>query len=286
MPVLIAMLTPILWGTTFAVVNLNLSDLSPFWVSVYRALPAGLLLLLCVRRMPEISWARLILLAFCNITAFFCLLFLAAYHLPGAVAGTLSAIMPLSLMLLEWIGYRKLPDTKRVVVALIGVTGVVFLLNPSANLDPFGVLCAIISTLLVAQSAIWINQWPVKDVLGFTAWQLTIGGILLIPVAFIFAGAPAPVNMGEVPALIWLIVPNTALAYAIMTWSIRKIGPALVSLLTPLNPVVAVTLGVILVGEQLSSVQYIGIALVIGALIAIKLPTGRSQKMLLKDAKS
>nr|WP_269808958.1 EamA family transporter [Enterovibrio nigricans] len=42
----LAALVPILWGSTYAAVSIYLQDLSPFWVAVWRALPAGLVLLL------------------------------------------------------------------------------------------------------------------------------------------------------------------------------------------------------------------------------------------------
>ncbi|HAU4899256.1 TPA: EamA family transporter, partial [Aeromonas hydrophila] len=39
MPMLIALLAPLLWGSTYAVVSLSLTDYSPYWVAVWRALP-------------------------------------------------------------------------------------------------------------------------------------------------------------------------------------------------------------------------------------------------------
>ncbi|WP_237671943.1 EamA family transporter, partial [Aeromonas caviae] len=94
MPLLIALLAPLLWGSTYAVVSLYLTDYSPYWVAVWRALPAGVLLLLLHPRRPPLVWSRQFLLAFCNITAFFALLFVAAFRLPGAVAGTLGGAPP------------------------------------------------------------------------------------------------------------------------------------------------------------------------------------------------
>ncbi|CAK8736593.1 hypothetical protein SODG_000306 [Sodalis praecaptivus] len=46
MPILLALLAPILWGSTYATVGLFLQEQSPVWVAVWRALPAGILLLM------------------------------------------------------------------------------------------------------------------------------------------------------------------------------------------------------------------------------------------------
>ena len=67
MPLLIALLAPLLWGSTYAVVSLYLTDYSPYWVAVWRALPAGILLLLLHPRRPPLTWSRQFLMAFCNI---------------------------------------------------------------------------------------------------------------------------------------------------------------------------------------------------------------------------
>lgn len=51
----------------------------------------------------------------------------------------------------------------------------VLLLNPSANLDPIGVAAALLGTLLMAQTSLWIARWPTHDQLGLAAWQLFLG---------------------------------------------------------------------------------------------------------------
>lgn len=103
MPFVIALLAPVFWGTTYALVSLYLHDMSPYWVAVWRALPAGILMLMLRPRLPTLVWSKLGLLAFCNIGAFFTLLFIGAYRLPGAVAGTLGATLPLIFLILAWL---------------------------------------------------------------------------------------------------------------------------------------------------------------------------------------
>ena len=56
-----------------------------------RALPAGLLLLLFVRQLPQgVWWPRVFLLGALNFSVFWAMLFVAAYRLPGGVAATLA----------------------------------------------------------------------------------------------------------------------------------------------------------------------------------------------------
>lgn len=272
MPMLIALLAPLLWGSTYAVVSLYLTDYSPYWVAVWRALPAGLLLLLVRPRLPPLPWGKQCLLAFCNIAAFFALLFVAAFRLPGAVAGTLGATLPLVLMLLAWLQDGVRPTLKWLLLGLMGLGGVLLLLNPSANLDPVGVTCALLATLLIGQSSRWMQRWPVSDLLALTAWQLLLGGLMLIPLAWWLAGPMPQPQPASVPGLLWLILLNTALAYWAWLWGLKRHGPEVMGMLALTNPMVAVSCGVLMVGETLDARQWLGIGVILLSLFLMKLP--------------
>ncbi|MFM5512892.1 DMT family transporter [Aeromonas veronii] len=272
MPMLIALLAPLLWGSTYAVVSLYLTDYSPYWVAVWRALPAGLLLLLLHPRMPPLPWGKQFLLAFCNIAAFFALLFLAAFRLPGAVAGTLGATLPLVLMLLAWLQDGTRPSLKWLLLGLMGLAGVLLLLNPSANLDPVGVACAMLATVLIGQSSRWMRHWPVNDLLALTAWQLMLGGLMLIPFAWWLAGPMPLPDPASAPGLLWLILLNTALGYWAWLWGLKHHGPEVMGMLALTNPMMAVSLGVLMVGETLDVSQWIGIGVILLSLFLMKLP--------------
>lgn len=272
MPMLIALLAPLLWGSTYAVVSLYLTDYSPYWVAVWRALPAGLLLLLLHPRMPPLSWGKQFLLAFCNIAAFFALLFVAAFRLPGAVAGTLGATLPLVLMLLAWLQDGTRPSLKWLLLGLMGLAGVLLLLNPSANLDPVGVACAMLATVLIGQSSRWMRHWPVNDLLALTAWQLLLGGLMLIPLAWWLVGPMPLPDPASAPGLLWLILLNTALGYWAWLWGLKHHGPEVMGMLALTNPMMAVSLGVLMVGETLDVNQWIGIGVILLSLFLMKLP--------------
>ncbi len=241
-------------------------------MAVWRALPAGLLLLLVRPRLPPLPWGKQCLLAFCNIAAFFALLFVAAFRLPGAVAGTLGATLPLVLMLLAWLQDGVRPTLKWLLLGLMGLGGVLLLLNPSANLDPVGVTCALLATLLIGQSSRWMQRWPVSDLLALTAWQLLLGGLMLIPFAWWLAGPMPMPQPASAPGLLWLILFNTALAYWAWLWGLKRHGPEVMGMLALTNPMVAVSCGVLMVGETLDARQWLGIGVILLSLFLMKLP--------------
>lgn len=267
-PMLLAALAPILWGSTYAAVGLFLTDLPPIWVAVWRALGAGLFLWLFVRRMPRMHLAKVFVLGFFNISLFFILLMIAAYRLPGSVAGTLGATLPLLLIVIQWLAQGKTPQLKATLSALVGLVGVLLLLNPSANLDPIGVACALGATLVVAIATLLTKHWQVDDILGVATWQLLMSGAVLVPIAWFFEGAPTMVTLPQVPGLIWLVILNTAIGYLIAVNAIKQVGPNAFGMLALLNPIVAVGLGMLMLQESLGVLQWCGVALVIGSLLA------------------
>ncbi|RXJ73989.1 EamA family transporter [Veronia nyctiphanis] len=276
--ILLACSVPILWGSTYSVVNLFLSDLSPFWVAVWRALPAGLLLLLLKPGKPPLSWTKMFQLSTLNIALFFPLLFIAAYRLPGSVAGTLGATLPLQLMFIQWLFEGKRPDPKLLLLALVGLAGIVLILNPSADIDPYGAMAALVATAMVARASLLLKKWPVSDIFRLTAWQLTLGGFMLIPIALFFAGAPKMVNTTHLPGILWICVVNSAFAYWAFAKSIKALGPNVMSMVSMLNPVAAVILGVSLVGESLGTLQWLGIGMVALSLVLMKFASTPKKK--------
>lgn len=94
--VFLTALAPAIWGTTYVVTTEFLPPGRPLLAAVVRALPAGLALVVVTRRLPKGDWWwRALVLGALNIGAFFALLFVAAYRLPGGVAATIGAVQPL-----------------------------------------------------------------------------------------------------------------------------------------------------------------------------------------------
>ena len=140
--VLLTAVAPVVWGSTYIVTTQFLPNFSPIAVAMLRALPAGLLLLLIVRQLPSgIWWLRTFVLGALNISVFLSMLFVAAYRLPGGVAGTVAAVQPLFAVFLARLLLGSALRVSSVVAALVGIGGVALLvLSPRAALDPISTL--------------------------------------------------------------------------------------------------------------------------------------------------
>ncbi|MDG4721458.1 EamA family transporter [Thalassospira aquimaris] len=263
---LLTAIAPVIWGSSYIVATELLPHGYPLTVSLLRALPAGLILLLVVRQLPGAGWrGRVFILGALNFAVFWSLLFLAAYRLPGGVAATLGAVQPLLVLFLARYALGSTITTLGILAAVSGLIGVAMLvLGPSASLDPVGIAAALLGALSMAAGTVLSRKWqPPVSPLTFTAWQLTAGGILLIPVAMIVEpGFPMP-TITNIAGLAWLGLIGAALTYFLWFRGIARLGPTTVTSFGFLSPTSAVLLGWVILGEQLSALQIAGVVVVL-----------------------
>lgn len=274
---LLAAIAPVIWGTTYIVTSQMLPPGYPLTDAMLRALPAGLLLMALTRQMPPTAWlGRLAILGALNFSVFWAALFVAAYRLPGGVAATLGAIQPLIVLLLARFVLATPLNATRLLTAVAGIGGVALLvLGPTAKLDMVGVAAALIGALSMACGVVLTRKWkPPVSALTFTGWQMTAGGILLVPVALLLEPALPPLTVLNIAGFAWLGLFGAALTYFLWFRGIERVGPQSVTGLGFLSPLTAVLLGWLVLGEALTPFQILGAAIVLVCVVAGARPTG------------
>jgi len=273
---LVTAIAPVAWGSTYYVTQRFLPAEYPLYGSVLRALPAGLLLLAMSRTLPRGPWWwRSGVLGLLNIGAFFALIYVAAQLLPGSVASTVAATSPIAMVLLGWALLRERPHPVTIGAAVLGAVGVVLMaFTGPTRLNPAGLLASLSAMLMAALGYVLTRKWSIQpgatrvNVLAGTAWQLTAGGLLLVPVAVAVEGAPPPLDGRTLPAYAYLTLVATTLAFTAWFSGLRHLSAGTVGIIGLLNPVTGVLLGTLAAGEHLSGRQVLGIILVLGGVLA------------------
>ncbi len=265
---LLTAVAPAIWGSTYVVATQMLPADHPLTVAMLRALPAGLLLLLIVRRLPwGVWWRRTLILGALNFSIFWALLFVAAYRLPGGVAATVGAVQPLIVLFLARMVLGSPIRAVSVAAAVGGAVGVAMLvLTSSASLDPIGIAAGLGGTVSMALGTVLTRRWqPPVSPLTFTAWQLTAGGLLLLPVALLIEPPLPALTPTNLAGLTYLGLIGAALTYILWFRGVARLEPGVVSSLGFLSPVTAVLLGWALLGQNLSPPQILGMTVVLGS---------------------
>ncbi|MFF3835313.1 EamA family transporter [Streptomyces sp. NPDC002458] len=278
----ITALAPLVWGSTYLVTTEFLPPDRPLLAATVRALPAGLILLAIGRTLPHGRWWwRAAALGTLNIGAFLYLLFVAAYHLPGGVAALVMAVQPTIVLALSALLLKERITATHAAACAFGMAGVGLLaLTPRAGLDAVGVGAGLLGAVSMASGIVLTKRWgrPAGvGVLTFTGWQLSFGGILLLPVTLIGEGLPDTVDGRNVAGFAYLGFVGALLAYAVWFRGVERLPALTVSVLGFASPLAAMALGYLVLDETLSPVQLAGAVTVVVAVFLARPRTAKGR---------
>lgn len=261
---------PMAWGTNYFVTHEFLPADRPLYGAALRALPAGLVLLALSRQRPRGAWWwRSAVLGLLNVSVFFVLVYVASQVLPTSLASTVMAVSPLAMMLMAWPLVSERPRTAHLAGAAIGLAGVcLMLLTGTESVSVPGVLASVSAVLVSSFGHILAKRWSAGvDVLASTAWQLTAGGLFLLPAAAVAEGPPPALSVPAFLAFGYVTLVATALAFAAWFTGLRHLPAGTVGLIGLLNPVTGVLLGTAVAAEVLTVQQLCGLVLVLAGVV-------------------
>jgi probable blue pigment (indigoidine) exporter len=130
------------------------------------------------------------------------------------------------------------------------------------------VAISLVALLLSSLGAILATRWRDEvPLVATTSWQLIVGGVILLVVAVVFEGPPSAMTPVNVLAYGAISLVATAIAFLCWFAGLRHLSAGTVGLIGLLNPVTGVLLGVLLAAEALAPAQWLGLALVVAALL-------------------
>ncbi|MFK4790980.1 DMT family transporter [Microbacterium sp. ZW T5_56] len=279
--ILIAAIAPLAWGSVYFITRNFLPAGTPLWGGVYRALPAGIVLLVIARRLPRGDWWwKSLVLGLLNVGGFFALIYLAGTLLPSSLAATVMSASAGTMLLFGWGLLGQRPGIMAVAGALIGIIGVVVMIGiGTTGVNGWGLLASLAAMLSSNIGFVLTAKWGAKiPPVTLASWQLMAGAMALIPVAALVEGAP-PIPQGPQQWLGFLYVSlfATALAYAAWFTGLQRLPASAIGAVGLLNPVSGVILGVAFAGEMFGPAQAIGMVLVVaGVVIGTRRPRIRA----------
>jgi drug/metabolite transporter (DMT)-like permease len=258
----------VIWGIPYLLIRIAVADMPPVFVAFARTLIGALLLLpLAASRgalRPVLRrWKPLLDFTLVEISAPWWLLGYAETRINSSTAGLLIATVPvLTAGLLAQNGREPL-DARRALGLAIGLGGVVALVGLDIDLSNGLAVCAALATALgYAIGPIVVSRY-LHDMppMGVIAASLALATVLYVP--FVAPAWPAHFTLDASLSVLVLGVVCTALAFVLFFKLIADAGPARATVITYLNPVVALVLGVLLLDEPLTAGMVVGFALVL-----------------------
>lgn len=268
----------LLWGSTYFAIALGLKSLPPFLLMAVRSLCGGLILIaLNGRELVQVSRCTWLDAALCGLLFFVgChgVLAFAQQRVPSGVAAIILATIPFWILLIDfgetahplYIDGTGARVCRRRIVAWhsagrngVSVRPIVWLLAAALSWS--------IATVLARRTSSGASSMLVSGL------QLMIGGAVLFAISLI-AGemggfSPRDVSTISLVAEAYLIISGSVIGFAAYHWLLNNVPTSLVSTYTFINPIVAVLLGTVILGEPFSISMLLGACLVIASVIVM-----------------
>ncbi len=269
----------VIWGIPYLLIRIAVRELSPAQLVFFRTAPAVLILLPFALRRGELRtvfghWRWLLAYTVAEIALPWLLLAHAEVRLPSSMAGLLVAAVPLiGAVLYRLAGTEERLDRRRLSGLIVGFVGVAALVGFDASGGhPRAVAEVLVVALCYATGPLVISRRLTHlPALGVVTASLAITAAGYAP--FALRHPPSAVSAETIAAVATLAVVCTALAFVLFFALIVEVGPARATVITYINPLVAVLLGVVILGEPFTAGIAVALPLIVGGSI---LATSRS----------
>jgi drug/metabolite transporter (DMT)-like permease len=277
----------LIWGSTYLGIRIGVESIPPFFLAGGRSFIAGSVLFawLVARgaRWPNaLEWRRAAVAGILMLAGGNGLVTLAEQHVPSNLAALIIAGIPAYVVLLDWWRPGGVRPGRRALFGIaLGSLGLVLLVRPGArDLAPghwYGVAALVIAGWCWAAGSIYSRyrpQYPNTAVAG--ALQMMSGGALMLLVGLgrgeLMDFSPAHVSAAGLTAFAYLTVFGSLVAFSAFNWLIPRTTPAELATSAYVNPVVALTLGWLVLGETLHPVSLAGAAAIVAAVVIMLAP--------------
>ena len=266
----------IIWGMPYLLIRIAVGTIDPLVVAFGRTLVGALLLLPVALHRKVLAaafrhWPALVAFTLVEISLPWLLIGHAETRLNSSTAGLLVAMVPLmAAAIVAWLGHEKLRP-RRVLGLFVGFLGVAALVGLDVRFsDWLAVLALVLASLGYAVGPIIVSR-KLRDAptLGVITGSLMLATALYAPFALFLW--PAHATAAAFASVVGLGVICTATAFLIFFALIAEAGPARATVIAYVNPLVAIVLGVIVLGEPLTMGMAVGFPMVIvGSILAAR----------------
>lgn len=268
----------VIWGIPYLLIKVALRDLGPDVLVFCRTTIGAALLLPVAAARHEIRpvvarWRPLLAYTAAELALPWLLLAAAEERLSSSLAALLVASVPLVGAVLAWsLGERGSLGGRNVVGLVLGLVGVAALVGfdvAGAEVPSVAMVVAVAVCYAIGP-VIFVRKLGGTPPLGVAAVSLAVCAVAFAPVAIMHLADTTPSGR-TVLAVAVLGVVCTALAFVLFFALISELGPVRATVITYVNPAVAVVLGVVLLDEGFGAATAIGFALILaGSLLATR----------------
>ncbi len=260
----------VIWGLPYLLIKISVREISPPLLVFIRTGGASLVLVpLAAARgalVPAIRrWRAVLLFTAAELAVPWVFLFNAERRLPSSLSGLLVAAVPLVAAVLAWLTRSEQIDPRRVAGLVVGVLGVGVLVGFSVAGSHLLSVLSLGAVVVGYAIGPWVVDHRLRGVppIGVIACAALLCAIGYAPAALVELPA-RPLSASVVESAVTLTVVCTAVGFLLFFSLIGEVGAMRATLVTYVNPAVAVVLGVAALGEPFGPGTAAGFVLILG----------------------
>jgi drug/metabolite transporter (DMT)-like permease len=285
----------LLWGIPYFLIKVAIPEVSPVTIVFVRLAIAALVLLPVALSRDAFRhllgrWLGIVPLGLIGVALPFLLIAAGEQRIASSLTGLLIATEPMMIALLALrLDASERVGGARLVGLLLGVAGVACVLGLDVHGEPSELLGAgmiLLAAFCYAGAALFVkHRYADVPPLGTATAAMVVSAVALTPAALLTLPArwPTPPTL---LALVSLGVVCTAAGYLCYYGLIARAGAARATVVTYVNPAVAVALGALALGEPVSAATLVGFALIIAGSwlgtrgsVGARAPEGKRQSL-------
>lgn len=281
----------IVWGLPYLLIKIAIREVTPGYLVLVRTAGGALILGPIAARSGQLRaalpyWRQIIAYSMVEICLPWYILFNSERHITSSLAALMVAAVPLAATVISAVAGTEGVDLRRGSGLLIGVSGVGLLVGFNVAGSQLGAALSLIVIIIGYALGPWLVANFLKGVppIGLAAWSFILTVVIYLPFGFL-QWPSANLSFSVISSIAGLTVLCTVAAFLLLFALVRQVGPVRATLVTYVNPAVAVFLGATVLNEAIHPSTVVGfVLLLIGCYLAGRPPTGRQLRRRRKNS--
>ncbi|NUM80115.1 EamA family transporter [bacterium] len=277
----------LIWGSTYLAIKFAIATIPPFLMAGARFLVAGAIMYVFARlrnseRPTPLHWRSATIIGGLLLMGGNGGVTWAEQYVPSGLTALLIATVPLWITVLNWLHHDRIrPGVREIGSVLLGLIGLAILVGPEeligkGRIDLIGAGVLITASLLWSFGSLYSRHAPLpSNPLLSIGMEMLAGGAILAVVG-LASGETARIDLSAVSAqsiwsILYLILVGALIGFTAYVWLLKQTSPNLVATYAYVNPVVAVFLGWLLAGEELTFRTMLAATVIVAAVVIVTL---------------
>jgi drug/metabolite transporter (DMT)-like permease len=267
----------LVWGSTYVAIKVSVETLPALLSAGARFLLAGALLALILGlrgrslRVSRRELASSALIGLALLTLGVGVVTLAETRIDSSIAAMVVGSVPLQVIVLRTLARERVALATRVSV-LVGLVGVGVVVVPAGegSSSAVGIALVLAATLSWSLGSFFAHRLPLPaDGFVATTWEMLTAGVFLLVLGAatgeLGSADPGAFTLGSLAAWVYLLVFGSLIGFTAYAWLLRNAPISKVVTHQYVNPLVAILLGALLLGEQITPATGVGATLIVGS---------------------